>query len=345
MPCGAGRSVGVRSDEGIERIGDGHLGAGIARKSEFRELLEFRSNPRKLVDFPRWRSVVVEKSEQRLLFSADMAIEGPRQNRLRADQQGLVGVHTAATARSVIAPAAGGEFVEPDGRFQVPFGHQRTQRAAYRIAGIEPFRAIGHIRFVGAEIVEASSPGGIPKIRDRRHIGHIAPPNGIQFPEPLHRNIGPVAMQVQVAFGRSGPAGERQVDVFEAVEPPRPALCGPGFIEIPDRSVLRLQPGDEALPVRLRIGHEPVSDLVVVADGDDCGMVCVPFRNRVGEDSRFTDVVRIGDVVHVSLRGRYARAVFVDDVHARVCAMQPDRGREARNVDDDPDSAGLASCP
>jgi hypothetical protein len=38
-----------------------------------------------LVDFPRWRSVVVQKSEQRLLFAADMAVEGPCQNRLRAD--------------------------------------------------------------------------------------------------------------------------------------------------------------------------------------------------------------------------------------------------------------------
>ena len=26
-------------------------------------------------------------------------------------------------------------------------------------------------------------------------------------------------MEVQVAFGRSGPVGERQVDVFEAVQP------------------------------------------------------------------------------------------------------------------------------
>jgi hypothetical protein len=145
-------------------------------------------------------------------------------------------------------------------------------------------------------------------------------------------------MEVQVAFGRSGPVGERQVDVFEAVEPARPTLCGPGFIEILDRSVLRLQPGDEALPVRLRIGHEPVSDLVVVADGDDRGMVRIPFRDGVGEESRFTDVVRIADVVHVSLGGRYTRAAFADDVHARVCAMQPDRGRGARNVDDDPDS-------
>src|SRR5208283_5444750 len=95
LPRGAGRSVRVRSDEGIEGIGDGYLGARVPRKSEFRELLEFRSNPRKLVDLPRWRSVVVEKSEQRLLFSANMTVEGPRQNRLRTEQQGLEGVHTA----------------------------------------------------------------------------------------------------------------------------------------------------------------------------------------------------------------------------------------------------------
>jgi len=159
---------------------------------------------------------VVQKSEQRLLLAANMAVEGPRQNCLRAHQEGLVGVHAAPSARSVKAPAAGGELVEPDRRFQVPFGHQRTQRAAHRIAGIEPLRAIGHIRLVAAEIVEAPSPGGIPQIRDRWDIGHIAPPNGIQFPEPVDRNIGPVTMEVQVAFGRSGPIGSGQVDVFES---------------------------------------------------------------------------------------------------------------------------------
>jgi len=68
-----------------------------------------------------------------------------------------------------------------------PLVHQRTQRAADRLAGIEPFRAIGHIRLLRVEIVEASFPGGIPEIRDRGDIGHIAPPDGIELREPLHR--------------------------------------------------------------------------------------------------------------------------------------------------------------
>src|SRR5664279_6430860 len=104
-----------------------------------------------------------------------MAVEGPRQNRLRADQQGLVGVHTTPAARSVKATAAGCELVKPDRGWQIALYHQGAERPTDRVAGIEPFRAIGHIRLVGAEIVEASSPGGIPEIRDRRHIAHITP--------------------------------------------------------------------------------------------------------------------------------------------------------------------------
>ena len=41
-------------------------------------------------------------------------------------------------------------------------------------------------------------------------------------------------MKIQVAFGRPRAARERQVNILKAVQPARPALCGPGFIQCLD---------------------------------------------------------------------------------------------------------------
>lgn len=47
-------------------------------------------------------------------------------------------------------------------------------------------------------------------------------------------------------------------------------------------------------------------------------------------------VIRVGDVIHVPLRGRDAVAFLVDDVHPRILAVQPNRGGRTGDVQDDP---------
>ena len=70
LKCRVGRAIGVRSNGGIERVGDGDFGMRVARKSVFLKQLEFRGDARKLVDLPRRRAVMVDQAEERLLLSA-----------------------------------------------------------------------------------------------------------------------------------------------------------------------------------------------------------------------------------------------------------------------------------
>jgi hypothetical protein len=80
LKCRIGRSVGMRIDEGIERVGDGDFRMAISRKSEFRKLPEFRGDARELVNFPRRCAVMVDQTDERLLLAATMAVERPCQN-------------------------------------------------------------------------------------------------------------------------------------------------------------------------------------------------------------------------------------------------------------------------
>jgi hypothetical protein len=90
---------------------------------------------------------------------------------------------------AIEAAAACSEFVEPDGRGKVAFGHQCAECAADGVAGIEALSAIRDVRLVGAEIVEAAARSCVPEIRDGGNVRHIAPANGIEFLETLHGYI------------------------------------------------------------------------------------------------------------------------------------------------------------
>ena len=54
--------------------------------------------------------------------------------------------------------------------------------------------------------------------------------------------------------------------------------------------------------------------------------------HRFGEDLHFACVIGIAYVIHIALRGREARAILGDNIDARIRAMQPNRRRRTRNI-------------
>src|ERR1700729_364076 len=99
----------------------------IARKSIFDELFEFLCYACELIHFPGRSSVVIHQPEERLFFSALVAVEGPGENPLSAHHESKVCVHAASARCSVKAAAASSELVEPYRGPQCPFGHQRAK--------------------------------------------------------------------------------------------------------------------------------------------------------------------------------------------------------------------------
>src|SRR6185503_18171415 len=86
----------------------------VPGEAERGELLELGCDASELVDFPRWRVVVIDESEESLFLATAMAVECPGKCALRADEQAKVGVHAAAAGGAVEATAPGGELVEPN---------------------------------------------------------------------------------------------------------------------------------------------------------------------------------------------------------------------------------------
>src|ERR1035438_445214 len=106
------------------------------------KLLEFSCYPRKLIHFPRRGSVVIHQPEERLFFSSLMTVEGPSESPLSSHHEPKVCIHAASARCSVKATAAGGELIEPNGRGQSPFGHQRAKCTADGVTGIKAFSTV-----------------------------------------------------------------------------------------------------------------------------------------------------------------------------------------------------------
>lgn len=70
-------------------------------------------------------------------------------------------------------------------------------------------------------------------------------------------------------------------------------------------------------------------------------MMRIPVRDPIGKYARFAYVIRVADVIHVALCRWEPRPILGDEIDTRVGAMHPNRRRQARNIDNDPDSAGL----
>src|ERR1019366_9845381 len=123
--------------------------------------------------------------------------------------------------------------------------------------------------------------------------------NGIKFLKTRNGYIRPISVQIKITFGGTWPVGQRQVDVLKTIQSARPSLRGPGLVELFNRPVSLLQPCNESLTVGLRIRHESIPYLIVVAHGNDCRMVCISLRQPVGEDTDLTHIIGIADVIHI----------------------------------------------
>src|ERR1035441_2393525 len=108
-------------------MGNGYLWMRKPRESGLAKLLEFRRYPSKLIHFPRRGSIVIHQPEERLFLSALMTVEGPGENSLRSKHECKVCVHVTSARSAVKTAATGGKLVEPNGRGQCPFGHQRAK--------------------------------------------------------------------------------------------------------------------------------------------------------------------------------------------------------------------------
>jgi hypothetical protein len=96
---------------------------------------------------------------------------------------------------------------------------------------------------------------------------------------------------------------------------PRPALDCPCFIEVCNRSVFRLQPFDESLPIPFGVRHDPIADLVVVANCGQRGVVSIVPSQLVSKANQVLAISRIADIVHVPFRRIHGRAFLVHEVH------------------------------
>src|SRR5271166_6831413 len=70
-------------------------------------------------------------------------------------------------------------------------------------------------------------------------------------------------------------------------------------------------------------------------------MMRVAFHQRIRHDPNFAHVIRIADVVHITLRGGQPRAVLRNDIDAWMGTMQPDGSRQTWNVQNHADSGCL----
>ena len=213
------------------------FGRVIRGKPSFCSSPELGRDGRELVQLPGRPLVVVDQAEQRLLLAAQVAVEGPRQHRLRAEQQAHVGPHPRPALRAVIAAAAGDELVEPDRRRQAGLHHRRLEAGAHGLAGVEAHRAVAHVLAVARQVVEALAPGAVPEVGDRRLVGRVLLADRLQVEERADRHVGPVATQVELALERSRPVAIRKRHLVPGVDAARPALRGPGLVQRLDGAV------------------------------------------------------------------------------------------------------------
>jgi hypothetical protein len=101
------------------------------------QLAELGRDGGEFVELPRGAVVVVDQAEQRLLLAAVVAVPGPGQHRLGAQQQTEMGPHARAALGPVVAGAAGRELVEPDRRVHAGAHHGRLEAGAERVARVE----------------------------------------------------------------------------------------------------------------------------------------------------------------------------------------------------------------
>jgi hypothetical protein len=69
--------LGVRRDEAVKGVGNGDIGLVITRKGEVLELRELAGDLRELAVLPRGRAIMIEQTEESLLFPALVRVEGP----------------------------------------------------------------------------------------------------------------------------------------------------------------------------------------------------------------------------------------------------------------------------
>ena len=72
---------------------------------------------------------MIEQSEERLFLTAQMTVERPCKNSLRANHERQLRIHAAAAWLTIPASAACGEFIEPDRRGEISFGQQCLKSA------------------------------------------------------------------------------------------------------------------------------------------------------------------------------------------------------------------------
>src|ERR1019366_3303186 len=214
----------------------------IPWKTVLRELLELGGHPAELVNLPRGRAIVIDEAKQCLFLTTKMAVVCPRKKSLRPYQQSQIAIHATAAWSSIVSTTTSGKFIEPNRCRQISSDRQCAKGSPNRIARIEAFGTVGHVGLVGGEIIEPSPRCRIPEVRDRWEVRRIASTNRIEFLKPRHRHIGPITVEIQIAFRGTRPVCERQIDILESIQSARPPLRRPGFVKFLDGSVLCLQP-------------------------------------------------------------------------------------------------------
>src|ERR1035438_10259492 len=117
----------------------------ISRKSVLRKQLVIRGNRCELINLPRRRVVVVEQSEKRLFFAAQVAVERPCKHSLRTNHERQLCIHAAAAWFPIPSSTACGEFVEPDRLREISLGQERLKDTTHWVAGIKSFRGVRNV--------------------------------------------------------------------------------------------------------------------------------------------------------------------------------------------------------
>ena len=139
---------------------------------------------------------MIEQSKDCLFLAALMAVESPGKKCLPVVQQSEIGPHAHDALGPAIPPTAGNEFIEPNRRCEISLGEKRAGDCVERLAGIEPFGAIGDITLVRLVIVKSLAPARIPEIRRGGKIRHVLFANVIELLDGADGFVGPEAPQI-----------------------------------------------------------------------------------------------------------------------------------------------------
>nr|GEU28687.1 hypothetical protein [Tanacetum cinerariifolium] len=317
----------------LPRIRQRHLGFQFARKTELLHGLEFARRGAPLGQLPRRLVVVVDQAENDLLLATEVAVVVPGQHALAAVEQAEIHQHARAAFFAVEAKVTGLEFVEPHGRGHAALHHHGFERTGNHVAGVITESAMRGVAAVRGQVVETAPAGIAKQVRDCRLGGRMALAQRFEVVEHGQRGVGPEPAQVEVAFVGTHTGHAGQAHLVPVADGARPALRGPGMVQLVEAAVLGLEPADEALAHRFRKRHIAVADLVVEPDGDHGRMLAVARQQFVGKAVQQAPVVGVKDVVHIALGRIQLAAIFLHQRHARVLVVQPLRCGRAADIE------------